>query len=194
MSAGCHHLLTVLVLSGVVLPGRGNSPATESATIAKFFVSNVEQCRRHCWYRKSCWRFWHRKDYTRSSGEDNCVLHSSTAVPVQSYPQWTSQDVSHSDSLVRSLLFLLLRSCFTSTDTIRTIRDEESGMSTLTFTLLLSSGKRPNASSLKTNKYTVTWCFTPSQPVRSYQGERLKRTDGKTCTNDSLVLCVSLTG
>ena len=180
MSTGCHHLLTVLVLSGVVLPGRGNSPATESVTMAKFFVNNEEQCRRHCWYRKSCWRFWYQKDYTRSSGEDNCVLHSYTAVPVQSYPQWTSQDVSDSGSLVRSLLFLLLllRSCFTST---------------FTSTLLLSSGKRPNASSLKTNKYTVTWCFTPSQPVRSYQGERLKRTDGKTYTNDSLVLCVSLT-
>ena len=106
-----------------------------------------------------------------------------------------------------SLVYRCARAVLPSVDFTRRLRFGQSGKepsfssssSVLLYvhlaysTLLLSSGKRPNASSLKTNKYTVTWCFTPSQPIRSYQGERLKRTDGKTYTNDSFVLCVSLT-
>lgn len=118
MSVGCRPLIAVLLLSGVVLPDIGTgatvaSPGIEDVTLAKVFVSNEEQCRRLCWYRKSCRRFWHRKDYARSSGKDNCVLHVSTAVPVQTYPEWTSEDVSDSSSPVRLEVFRLFETLIT---------------------------------------------------------------------------------
>ena len=108
-------LLALLALSCALPPGSGAgpsevSPGTEAVTLTAAFVPNQERCRRLCWYRGSqCRRFWYRKDYTLGpGGKDNCVLHASTAVPVQSYPDWTAQDVSDSDSPVRNeMLFYM---------------------------------------------------------------------------------------